>query len=387
MARVAPRAFTLMEMVLSIALLTLVLAAATAVVALAARTAPDPNDPLVQQMALQGVADQVALDAGDASTIELVGKHELRLTCEDMTGDDVPDSIVYEWSGAAGDPLTRSFNNVERVMIEKVDGLAFGAQAGLSRIDGATTAMVKADQALASVSRIGSTGTAYNVRTNGVGQRFKARLASNATSWSLKSVSLWLQRDGLTESQGVVQIWSDNNGLPGSLLAAKSFLELSLGSSPSKETFTFSLTGLDPSAAYWIVVRASLLTSPCGVLESSGAIASDNECLARYNASNANWTVTPDASLLFEVRGDVSLVEPAMLIQSRATSLTMDVATEHRSASAGVRLGQRPILLSDADAVVEVGAPDSLLDAVGGLVGGVVDETGGLLGWLLGGGG
>lgn len=382
----APRcAFTLMEMALSVALLSLVLAAATAVVALAARSAPDKDDPLVQQMALQSVADQIALDAGDATSITLTGKHEVQLLCEDMTGDGVQDAIVYAWSGVAGDPLVRTFNGVDRVMIERMDSLGFAAHGALVRVDGDVAAIVRSDQPIASVTRIGTSGSNLNVRNSVIAQRFKARVPTNATSWTLTSVSLWLQRDGLAESQGAVQIWTDNNGSPGSMLAQKTFLELSLSGSATKETFAFSLAGLSPTAGYWIVVRASLLTSPCGLLESTDPIASDNECEARYNGSSGTWTISPDTSMLFEVRGDVSSVEPAMRIESRATSLAVSLATAQWSAATAVHLGQRPILVCDGEAVVDVDAPDSLLDAVAGVVGGVVDETSGLLGALLGG--
>lgn len=387
MASRAAAGFTLIEMVLSMGILSLVLGAAMAVVTLAARSAPDPRDSFAEQIALQSVADQVALDAGDASEIELVGKHEVRLVCDDMTGDELPDTIVYEWSGVAGEPLVRSFNGVSRVVIEEVQGLAFTAQGVLLSTQGTNQAATRTDQLVAGVPLVGSGGAEYNVRSNAIAQRFKARVPSDATSWSLTSVSLWLERDGLTDSQGAVQIWSDDNGEPGSMLAQRTFLEGSLAGTPTKETFALSLSGLDPNAAYWIVVRATFLSSPCGVLESGESVASDYEGMARWSSTSSKWSTSDDSSLVYEVRGDVAITQPTATIESRATALFVNLSTERNAAVSGVRLAHRPLLVADDDAVVDVVASQDLLDAVAETLDSVVDATGGLLGGLLGGGG
>jgi hypothetical protein len=374
-------------MVLSMSLLALVLGAATAVVALAARSAPDPKDPLAEQITLQSIADQIALDAGDASEVELIGKHELHLVCDDITGDGVADTIVYSWSGDAGEPLTRALNGVERVMIPAMEGLAFAASGVLLGVDGESVPTTKTNQLVASVAQVGAAGPAYSVRSNPVAQRFKARVPSSATEWSLTGVSLWLGRDGLSESQGVVQICADDNGAPGSVLAQRTFIEAHLSGSPRSESFAFSLTGLDPDAAYWIVVRTSLLLSPCDVMEASGSIASDAEALARWISSDSKWAVSPDKSLVFAVHGDVAMTTPRMTVESRATALFVDFSTERARASSGARLAHRPLLIVDADADVEIVASQALLDAVGETLDDVIDVTGGLLGGLLSGGG
>jgi type II secretory pathway pseudopilin PulG len=389
-AGAAPRAaaaFTLIEMVLSMGILSLVLGAAMAVVTLAARSAPDPRDSFAEQIAMQSVADQIALDAGDASEVELVGKHEVRLVCDDMTGDDAPDTIVYAWTGVVGDPLVRSFNGVSRVVIEEIQGLAFTAQGVLLSTQGASQAATRTNQSVAGVPLVGSGGASYTVRSNALGQRFKARVPSDATSWTLTGVALWLERDGLSDSQGAVQIWSDDNGEPGSMLAQRTFLEGSLSGTPTKETFALSLAGLDPDAAYWIVVRATLLNSPCGVLEAGESVASDHECLARWSSSSSKWTTSAESSLVYEVRGDVSMTQPASTVESRATALFVNLSTERTKATSGVRLAHRPLLVVDDDAVVDVVATQDLLDSVAETLDSVVDATGGLLGGLLGGGG
>lgn len=374
-------------MVLSMSLLALVLGAATAVVAFAARSAPDPEDPLAEQITLQSIADQIALDAGDASEVELIGKHELHLVCDDITGDAVADTIVYSWSGVAGEPLVRALNGVDRVLIPEVEGLAFTASGVLLGVEGASIPTTLTGQTIASVPQVGALGSSYAVRSNPVAQRFKARVPSSATEWSLTSVSLWLERDGVAESQGVVQICVDNSGVPGSVLAQRSFLEASLSSTPRRETFPISLTGLDPDAAYWIVVRTSVLLSPCDVLEADGSIASDAEGLARWNSSKSTWVVSADKSLVFTVQGDVRLPMAQIAVESRATALFVDLSTERARASSGARLAHRPLLTVESDADVEIVASQRLLDSLGGTVGDVVDATGGLLGGLLGGGG
>lgn len=379
-------AFTLIEMVMSMALLSLILGAMTAVVTLAARSAPNPSDLMAQQISLQALANQIMLDAGDASEVELVGKHELRIVCDDLNGDADADTIIYAWSGVAGEPLTRAFNGHSRVVVEHIEGLAFSARGVLLSSDGPLASITRTNQTLARVPHLGASGAVFNVRTSAIAQRFKPRVPGSATTWALSGVSLWLQRDGLAESQGVVQILSDVNGAPGAVLAQRTFAEISLSASLTKQTFPFTLPGLDPKAAYWIVVRASLLTSPCGVLESGESIACDHEILARWDTTNSMWSMSTDKSLVFEVQGSVTLPQPRIMVESRATALFVNLSTERTTTASGVRLGHRPLLSVRDGAVVDVGASQNLLDSVGESIGTIVDATGGLLGDLLGGG-
>lgn len=381
------RAFTLIEMVISLGLLSLVLGATTAVIALASRSAPDPNDPLSEQIALQSVVNQIALDAGDASEVELVGKHEVHLICDDITGDGQADTIVYAWTGVAGDPLTRALNGVTRTLVPQVHGMGLSGEAILAAVEGESAAVKKTNQTLAEMPKLASGATVFNVRTSAIAQRFKARVPSTATTWSLSGVSLWLQQDGLPDSQGAVQIWSDNNGVPGSMLTQRTFTELSLPGSMSQVNFPISLSGLSPNAAYWIVVRATFLSSPCSVLEYEGTVASDEESLARWSTSTSSWGVSSDRSLVYQVRGDVLLTEPTTLVESRGTALFAEVSTERVAARSGVHLAHRPLLTASEGADVDVIASQGLLDTVGQTVDGLVDATGGLLGGLLGGGG
>lgn len=381
------RAFTLIEMVISLGLLSLVLGATTAVIALATRSAPDPHDRLSEQIALRSVVNQIALDAGDANEVELVGKHEVRLIYDDITGDGQSDTIVYAWTGVAGDPLTRALNGQTRTLVPQVDGMGLSGEAILSAVEGESAAVKKTNQTLAAMPKLASGATVFSVRTSAIAQRFRARVPSTATTWSLTSVALWLQQDGLPDSQGAVQIWSDNNGVPGSMLTQRAFTELSLPENMSRVDCPISLSGLSPNAAYWIVVRATFLNSPCSVLENEGSVASDDESLARWSTATSSWTVNSDRSLVYEVRGDVLLTEPTTLVESRGTALFVEVSTERAVARSGVHLPHRPLLTAGESADVGVIASQGLLDTVGQAGDGLVDATGGLLGGVLGGGG
>lgn len=109
--------FTLIEMVLSLAVMAILLVAMASAVTVASRAVPDPD----------GSSAAVATNAAGLqrfrddlhAAVELTERTDTSVTLvlPDRTGDGLPEVVRYAWSGTAGDPLTRAFNHGDPVDI------------------------------------------------------------------------------------------------------------------------------------------------------------------------------------------------------------------------------------------------------------------------------
>jgi prepilin-type N-terminal cleavage/methylation domain-containing protein len=101
---------TLVELVVSLAIVSLIMAACGSVVLLASRGLGQG------QTTAQAVADgdalglQITADLASALTITESGAHAVTLTVPGRNGDAIAETIRYSWSGTAGADVTRQYN-------------------------------------------------------------------------------------------------------------------------------------------------------------------------------------------------------------------------------------------------------------------------------------
>jgi len=107
------RGFTLVEMVLSMAVMTILLGGIASAMILASRAMPDLATPLKATADGYHAADQLAGELYAAQTIIARSATSVTFTVADrnVPPDNIPETIQYSWSGVAGQPLTRKYNN------------------------------------------------------------------------------------------------------------------------------------------------------------------------------------------------------------------------------------------------------------------------------------
>src|SRR5438067_5572044 len=116
---IARPGFTLLEMMASIAILTIVLLAAGSVMTLAARAninATNPNNPTNQIALARSAVDQMSDDLKMAKSFAARNATSVTFTVPDRTGDSIDETITYSWAGA-GTPVMRQFNGAAPVSI------------------------------------------------------------------------------------------------------------------------------------------------------------------------------------------------------------------------------------------------------------------------------
>ena len=113
-ARTGPRrAFTLAELVVSVALVSIVGAALMSGFLLSLRAVPEPGDPGLAAGELDGALEFILADASVAQQIGVSGDNKLVVQVADITGDDAPDRVSYELEDDTADStsLLRVVNN------------------------------------------------------------------------------------------------------------------------------------------------------------------------------------------------------------------------------------------------------------------------------------
>lgn len=103
--------FTLVEMILSMAVMTVLLGGISSALIIAGRAVPDLETPLKARTDGYYAAEALAGELFAARTISYRTANVVEFTVADRNADSSAETIRYSWSGVAGQPLTRQYNN------------------------------------------------------------------------------------------------------------------------------------------------------------------------------------------------------------------------------------------------------------------------------------
>lgn len=118
--------FTLIELVISLAIASVLAVAVTTAIYIATRSVPSRGDNLYTSTDLLYMNDTLRTELEMATSITNVSNHAIEFTVPDRTGDTIPETIQIGWSGVAGEPLrTRLNGGAWSTVISRVDTLTF----------------------------------------------------------------------------------------------------------------------------------------------------------------------------------------------------------------------------------------------------------------------
>lgn len=113
---------TLIELVMSLAILTVLLAAMTSAILLTARALPATDAPAIVLSVAQSVLDRLASELEHALYIIESTPTSIAFTVPDRDGDGRPERIRYSWSAIAGQPLERHYNDSSaQLLLDRTD--------------------------------------------------------------------------------------------------------------------------------------------------------------------------------------------------------------------------------------------------------------------------
>ena len=256
------RAFTLLELVLAIVILSLIVAACGSVGLLAVRTlnACGAADPLAEGRA---AADEIAADLRMALAITEQTPTAITFTVPDRNGDGSPETIRYAWSGA-GTPLTRQVNGAPVPAAPIAQNVQVFDLQYLARTAGPPPPAQGSEAVLVCYDNVLATKE-FGIKNNTwVCQYFKPVLPGNAVSWKVTRVRVQLRQAVSAGSPYSVEFTSiDAQQKPMGLPLETVVLDT--GNLPTVPTWIEvpfkNLSGLDPSRGYGIVIKQTSQSS------------------------------------------------------------------------------------------------------------------------------
>src|SRR5215468_2376022 len=102
--------FTLAELAVGIAVVSVIIVAIGSVVMVAAKALPTAPGPTETTVTSNSAMDRIASELRYATSITEATPTSVAFTVADRDGDGQPETIRYAWSGASGAPLTREYN-------------------------------------------------------------------------------------------------------------------------------------------------------------------------------------------------------------------------------------------------------------------------------------
>jgi len=345
--------FTLLEMMLSMTVLTVCFAAVGSVFVMAGHVMPRPDSAEAASVEQSAALAQITEDLQVARYITGGSANSITFVVDDRTGDGLPERITYAWSGIAGDPLTYTLNDAPRVTIaEGVRAFSIAA-ATEERVDRVPLVSTTSDEQLLFSHTSATTAATASITSEWhLGQLFQPQLPVNATSYTITRLRTRARQNGSVNGSVLVQLRGFNQDSQ-TLLPIDSQLrvyESQLASSYSWTDFTFSNPppyAADATAAVTIDWEAGNVPADFEYDDAGG------QGILWSTDGGSNYTRYDGKSMLAEVYGTV-------LTQMPGVELTRTVYTH---AQVTLKIGAAPVQSASARLYCEPGVHDKVWEA------------------------
>jgi Tfp pilus assembly protein FimT len=136
----ARQGYTLLELTISLPLLTVLMLGMGSAIHIAARSVPSSNTTNSATVAAGATVDRLSAELNYATSVTVASPTSITFVTPDRTGDGSAETVRYSWSGTAGAPLLSSFNGLpDEVLLTSVQTFTLTYDA---RLDAASGAML-----------------------------------------------------------------------------------------------------------------------------------------------------------------------------------------------------------------------------------------------------
>ena len=303
--------FSLIELVTSLAIISILMVAMGSAMLIATRGMPDPNSPFARKMDAAQVVGQLADEVTYATAVLTMSPTELEFVV-DRNG--TPITIAYSWSGTPGDPLTYQYDAGTVVtVIENVQDFTLtyivtspapGEAAEGPPIEGPEELFIEQDE-----SNSGTAGVFAITSDDKCAEYFSPVLPGDAVSWRITRVKFIANPSGSSGNLRI-EVMTENpgTGQPGNIVDGVTVSEGDLVADNWHEVQFANAGGLSPSDAFFIVFRRwsgggiqGLLKIGTDSLDSPDTI---------YWENSGNWLEFPTTDIWLWIWGTVTAPDP-----------------------------------------------------------------------------
>ncbi len=349
-AAAQPGGFTLVEMVVTVAVMSVIMLGIGSAMIIAGHAVPDAGNPAAAGIAAAQVADQITTELQYATAINSYTANVIEFRVADRDGNDVPETIRYEWSGTPGDPLTRQYNSAAPVtMLDDV--YEFNLAYDLTTTTTETPQGNESAETLLTSYHSDYYQDGRDVKSDRWrGQYFLPSLPADAVSWKVTRVRFYAAVKGYATGQCKVRLQLPTAGeVPSAVvLEEKTLLESTLNPYYfTLQEFDFSnVTGLSPAQGLCLVLKWISGNEACQILIRESGVPAASAGFMRSDNQGVAWTEYSDQSLLFWVYGTVT-TEGEPQIESSYYLDRVDIKLQQSDAAqsivqTGVKVLNRP---------------------------------------------
>ncbi len=336
-------------MVLALAVTSILLLGLGSAMLLASRALPEARSPTAQTVAGAEGVESVVTELRYAVAIHQCSGRMIEFTVADRGGDATPEVVRYEWSGTAGDPLTRRYNagaSVEVLANVQDFSLTYDLQTISTQIPQASES---AETLLIGYDSFQDYADYPIKELELYSEYFRPVLPGNAVSWKVTRVRFNTKQAGSAGGETRVQLQTPTaGGLPsGIVLEERTFQEslLPLLYLVQEATYT-QVSGLSPQQGLCLVFRWQSDAEACKLLGQNKNVAAANIALLKSTDRSVSWTSLAAQSLLFSVYGTVTTAGTPQ-IQNRyylnAITIRLKAGTDDQATvQTSVRILNRP---------------------------------------------
>lgn len=298
-------AFTLVEMITSLVIMSILLVAMGGTLMLSSQAVPDVDNRMTRITEAAGILDQIASELTYAITVTEMTETAVTFTVADRDSDSTPETIRYAWSGFAGDPLTRRYSSGATVEL-LADVHAFSLTYSQHELtessrmeisEGAESELIRHDVAAAS--------TDFPVtETDAIGQYFLPTLPADATAWSITRILFMARQNGKAQGETYVQLClPDASRLPtGTVLEEFVMNEGDLATDYEWEEFSVSgASGLAPETGICLTLSFKKKSPTADIQYDSGS----GTGLVTSSDGGSAWSGVAGQSMMLYVYGTV----------------------------------------------------------------------------------
>ena len=252
------RAFTLVELVATMAVMTILMAGMGSAIMIATNALPDASSPLETSRASRTIADQITGDLLCVTAVTTMAPNTITFIVADRNhGDPGPETITYAWSGTPGDPLTYQYNaGSPATLIEDVQDFTLTynldtVEQTLPPVEGSEVLFFWQD-----ATNSGSQTMVFLVTSSEhCAEYFLPTLPVDAVSWRITRVAFVADNKKPISGDLVVQVAPDDGlgSSPGSPVDSVSVPESSIVGGAWHVVQFANAGGLSPANGAWIV--------------------------------------------------------------------------------------------------------------------------------------